>query len=834
MKTRNILALALCAAALLLAGSCTRRPLDIEANGIRIVLHNDWTMPYERVGDDPYHFGVMMYDEPSHELAYEDFCGQQGGLIRSVPGQYACYVYDLDNAVLGFDGTEKLETLRAFSTPASTADTELYHLCRRSEGLVVTPTKGEDDDPLILEPDPVYAGLLSSLRVPVLTVVDPEFVFDVDTRFALSQGRLTIVGVTHTEYIASVQVFINNLASSRYLSTGEKLGPAVAQSFLLSEVSDEQMRGTFVYFGKLDDEDLKNTAYVVINDTGGGRYLFVFDVTEQIAAQADNADLVLELPFEVPSPAVGGAGFQPEVNDWDVIFHTVPLGLGDVDGSSEMDTPRSGSLVGSEADAVATKSAPVTSPAAFRAWGWYWPDSGSQGTPTWFVNRTFSYDGSAWSCEEGAFGLLPGNYLSRIWALAPASATGVSDLPTSSTTGAPGFYYRVPSSVSEQSDLLTAYSDVASGMSSIYSLTFNHILAGVQFWTATDDVPSCVVKSITLSGVNRSGVFSEGLGWSELSGSATYGISPNQTLSPSSTNIRIGTDAMTMMLLPQTTPAGTTLTVVVDFGDGDVTYTVPFAGVTLSQGCLTAVRLLIAEPAPEPDNTFAGLHIAPGPLTYTTAGGYAIADGWNHHSYGSIKGKNDGSYYFDFIDMGRLFEKAEFSMDDGDIENLLNPLDGWRLPTETELESILGTQVGGIYSFSRAGSTVNGEAGKHWALVQLEGVSYAGTSTPNGLLIFPDGKTITGRALDEMDNTTQTTGMTNAELDAYLAQGCAFLPADGYYYYGWYYGGEYGDYWSSEVSMQDDAYMVRFSHFELNPAESNYRWDYFICVRLVR
>lgn len=160
---------------------------------------------------------------------------------------------------------------------------------------------------------------------------------------------------------------------------------------------------------------------------------------------------------------------------------------------------------------------------------------------------------------------------------------------------------------------------------------------------------------------------------------------------------------------------------------------------------------------------FAGMKITPGPLYYGS-NGYEIKDGWNYNSYNSVYGKTVGSTYFNFIELGQLFESSVFSASDGDIEKVLDPLDGWRVPTNAEWASIIGT--------TRSGSTVNEIADKHYAMIHL--------ADATGLLIFPDGETITGATLSNMDNTTAN-DITESQLDEYLSQGCIFLPGSGYY-----------------------------------------------------
>ena len=226
--------------------------------------------------------------------------------------------------------------------------------------------------------------------------------------------------------------------------------------------------------------------------------------------------------------------------------------------------------------------------------------------------------------------------------------------------------------------------------------------------------------------------------------------------------------------------------------------------------------------------TFAGLEIAPGPLYYNGTS-FEVKDSWNYDSYNSVYGVNSGSTYFNFIQLGQVFDSdgGSFSKSSGSIDNA-NTINGWRVPTLDEWASIVGT--------TRAGSTVNGSAGKHYALIKLTGVTHAGSGTPNGLLIFPDGKTISGKALSGVDNTTQTTGVTLSELNTYLNQGCAFLSASGCYRDGdgWGLGGTGGRYWSATEDDGSSACRLYFNNGRLDASFSDDKTSYFYSVRLVR
>ena len=179
------------------------------------------------------------------------------------------------------------------------------------------------------------------------------------------------------------------------------------------------------------------------------------------------------------------------------------------------------------------------------------------------------------------------------------------------------------------------------------------------------------------------------------------------------------------------------------------------------------------------------MKIASGPLYYGS-NGYEIKDNWNYSSYNSVYGKNVGSTYFNFIEMGQLFEKSGFTSSDGDIENALDPLDGWRLPTIDEWYNIVYSEYG------RIGSTVNNTQGVCYALIDFE------NDDEKGLLLFPDGETITGTTLVNTDTTYGGNTLTVSQFNEYINQGCLYLPASGRYdTSNWDDNESWGMYWSS-------------------------------------
>lgn len=234
--------------------------------------------------------------------------------------------------------------------------------------------------------------------------------------------------------------------------------------------------------------------------------------------------------------------------------------------------------------------------------------------------------------------------------------------------------------------------------------------------------------------------------------------------------------------------------------------------------------------------SFAGLNIAPAPLYYG-ANGFEIKDeDWNHDSYNVAYGKTEGSYYFNIENLGQYFDSSGSSWDGSrDIDNTnkisYKGYDDWRIPTYNELLSWSDT--------SRSGSTINNISNCCYAMIRLVNVTHAGSTTPYGLLLFPDNVSITAtRTFDVNCNGTNNNGnVTSEQLSEYLTQGCIFIPASGINYsHSFYYSGTMFMQWSSTIKPSDSSrfYDIISNSFNLTNNDASLKTQICSEVRLVR
>lgn len=174
-----------------------------------------------------------------------------------------------------------------------------------------------------------------------------------------------------------------------------------------------------------------------------------------------------------------------------------------------------------------------------------------------------------------------GNQNVKFYAYSPGEPTGLNLLSTYNDGGAPLIEYTIPASVPSQIDLLDAESAVYKGDGSDattgVSMQFRHILTGIKFKMAAFGIP-CVVKSVTVEGVYNKGRHQLGTStWTNLSGAGSYAVSMNVNVGEEGV-VSLTSGENEMMLLPQTCPAGATLTVSVEYQGNTYDLSVDLSG----------------------------------------------------------------------------------------------------------------------------------------------------------------------------------------------------------------------------------------------------------------
>ena len=244
-----------------------------------------------------------------------------------------------------------------------------------------------------------------------------------------------------------------------------------------------------------------------------------------------------------------------------------------------------------------TKSVPVTSleDDFFASGFWYEGSWDGTQTPNLFHRKEISrLEPDVWVTTSVVAPQWPGTGKVRFYAVSPSSRQGLTYKSLSTDGGAPVIAFQVEQDVTAQVDLLESVSsDYAGDFNDVVPLSFTHALTAVRV-SCEDLGREAYVRSVTLSGVYSYGKHVVGSSvWTEQKNVASYVLYPDVDLTGAGEE-QIIAGKNTMLLMPQTLPAGATLTVVLRMDGHDFTLKADLSGTAWQPGYLVDYRVEFA------------------------------------------------------------------------------------------------------------------------------------------------------------------------------------------------------------------------------------------------
>lgn len=198
--------------------------------------------------------------------------------------------------------------------------------------------------------------------------------------------------------------------------------------------------------------------------------------------------------------------------------------------------------------------------------------------------------------------LWPGNEKLHFNAYSPyigsSADEGITSVPEPDENGVISLGFTTPKEVTSQFDLLRAVPIDAD--SSPCAMTFSHALTAVRFATGNEMSP-CVIKGISISGVADKGILNLESGeWSGLSGSSTFSVSPDLTLSAAQGSSYVLPETLladeneTMLLIPQTLGENTEVSLVVEANGEISTFKASLSGQNWTAGKTVTYHLSVS------------------------------------------------------------------------------------------------------------------------------------------------------------------------------------------------------------------------------------------------
>ena len=295
---------------------------------VRVVF--DWQMSPEALTKsaeaEPAGTGmtVLFYDgdrTPIEPVRY-DLAGRYGGTVRLLPATWQAVGYNYDTETILYRGMESMPTLTAYTRESSIGEGTMM-----SRADMPRATTAEDE-PVILEPDPLWAAASEPFTVSIPNDQTPtpqnDQVITIQPQSRVYEVTVTIRNVPNLQYTGQFGGALTGLAPSVAVASGQ-LGEGCATEAFTCQVTDATTLEMHVrIFGHCphQGDGVTNrhllTIYAILAD--GTKWYYTQDVSGQMHKEGQggvNNQIHIELDgLPVPKPIVNGSGCQPTVDGW--------------------------------------------------------------------------------------------------------------------------------------------------------------------------------------------------------------------------------------------------------------------------------------------------------------------------------------------------------------------------------------------------------------------------------------------------------------------------------------------------------------------------------------
>ncbi|MGN0091969.1 MAG: DUF5119 domain-containing protein [Alistipes sp.] len=311
---------------MLLAVGCKRLPLFDESGALYLDLSIDLNIAHQPDIAKPETMLVSFFDSSTQQYVANNYVGPHGGVIDIASGRYDILVYNFGTEKTLIRNADNLSSAEAYTDEVgfdirSAYETAMHHLTASAESDESATT------PIVFEPDHLFVGRLADAEIPVRTEGEESVVVHIDASTVLKTYSITIGPITGGEYVQSAEIFLTGQVRSNFIWRNEQSNQQATLYFPIG-LNDEKSKlcTTFNTFGKFPGADNKVYLNIIVVDTGGGRYYYNYNVTDQFD-NPENVDCIISIDdtIDIPEPSHGGGGFRPDISDWDDETHDIEL-----------------------------------------------------------------------------------------------------------------------------------------------------------------------------------------------------------------------------------------------------------------------------------------------------------------------------------------------------------------------------------------------------------------------------------------------------------------------------------------------------------------------------
>lgn len=301
------------AAALLLTGCVHKELCYNHPHTVSVRVEFDWRDAPEA---SPEGMCVYFYPLDGKGGTRFDFKGTEGGEVELTVGSYLVLCYNNDTESVQFYNTDDFDTHGAYTREGNV----LEPMYGNAASYSAPRADGSEDERVVICPDMMWGS--NDTDVEILDM--EENVVTLYPHELVCTYTYEVRNVRNLDHLEQMSGSISGMSGMMTFSTEELDDECVTLPFESHSDGESKITGGFYTFGhNPENKQPHNMVFYAVMDDGN-KYCYKggdrLDVTDQVHSAPDKRHVHIIIDgLDLPEPIENGSGFDPSVDDWEVV-----------------------------------------------------------------------------------------------------------------------------------------------------------------------------------------------------------------------------------------------------------------------------------------------------------------------------------------------------------------------------------------------------------------------------------------------------------------------------------------------------------------------------------
>lgn len=327
---------------------CRRRELEYGNATINLRLNIHLNVRVNGVIQElpaPEMMRVMFFDYATYDLITETYLPPEGGRVSLPPGKYKFIAYNFDTESTLLRNDRNYYSIEAYTNEITTAmKSSILNSIRYGR----SATRASEDENIddwtailneiqnnlvIYEPDHLF---VSHQDIEVLNVEEDQTI-EAEAETIIETWKIS-VRIKNSQNMASAKALLTGQIASNFIGFPKEEGKTDTDVTLLFDMSagtdleyNDIVVGQFNTFGKNPHVESRLWLTILIKTLDGEMLEWHRDITDEFFTElaVEDQEIYIEDEIDIPEPnpgtQVGGGGFQPGVDEWEV--EDIPINI---------------------------------------------------------------------------------------------------------------------------------------------------------------------------------------------------------------------------------------------------------------------------------------------------------------------------------------------------------------------------------------------------------------------------------------------------------------------------------------------------------------------------